>query len=260
MAPRRIPESIEDSGISEEQENLLATYGKPFIKSVLGFTILFFSLGVTATSYLLWANTTPHAFGNKGTEGLFLKPLGSFWPNMSGFAFILAISFFTTLSGFLLQKRTNSKWLMGIIPAITYFAILNVAATFSLGIGLEGRDLLETPIGLPEIGVGVQLFFIYLLFLVYSHPLVPQFLGGKTDTTLYNANQWRKAQVGLSIAFAGVIGASIPTGSALAELYGPRLILLTMGLLMTSPLSITLFYILRLHYIEKIQRDAKRSC
>ncbi|QIO23712.1 hypothetical protein [Haloarcula sp. JP-L23] len=244
----------------EIQQNLIGDFNTPFVHAPVGFLIAYGAILITLTSFLGWADIAPGPFGDSTTPGIEVFPLNQVWPfNISSEAFVLIVlTPLATVSvvAILRNVRKYDKTI-SLLATGGYGLILFIAAHFRYGITIEGRQLMNMPRSLPMFGVVLQFILVYAICLVFTKALIPEEVEFRADIDRYMANQWRMAQITLSATLVGVIGTSVPFAMNFADIFGPKMLLLMYGLLATAPASVTVFYVLRLHFIEK--RVGKRD-
>lgn len=156
-----------------------------------------------------------------------------------------------------MSKDVEGKKIWTAITASwVYLGIFILARVLEFGIEVVGRPWYGPPPMLPTLGIVLKVALIGMTAFVLAKPLVPKWVKLTTSKpTFYIQNQWRIAQIALSIGLAGIVGASIPFVLEFSRRFGPMALVLTLGLTVIPLLSISLFYVLRLHFIEKEHRE-----
>lgn len=223
------------------------------LQSPDGVLILISSMLILLFSFFGLADRGHLLFASKSTTpGLIVEPPGRFWPfQITTFAAlqIFALALLPSIfEGILYRKCKSEIWPL-YLGSISFIGILVFFGATSGGIVVEGRNWTSGPMILV-IGLVVLVLSFILISWVLMSPLIPD----HEIEDLYITNQWRYAQATLTIGLAGVIGASVPFALENGDGVGPIAMILIIGTLLTPFLTVALFLIFRLHFIEKAKR------
>lgn len=249
-ASQRFQESTINNAIENRWKNVSA----PFITSLVGWFVYAFAISVILSSFLGLANQAPSAFRSPGPPGLSTESDDFLFPFTGlsiGHISVTIGSILTATCATIVQRRYESRLKTIIVITLVYIIFFLTSIYMEFGIVVRGRSLFETP---------TTVLFAFLFHIIaivgvgwiLAKPLVPVWIIKKDEIPdLFIQNQWRFAQIGLTAAFAGIIGTTIPTAVEITEVFGPVLLVHLFGVLIPPFLIITLFYVLRLHLIEK---------
>lgn len=239
---------------------------KPFLLSRFGKVVFLSTVMATLFFFLSLADHTPPFLGTGPDEkslppGIYLSPVDS--PNFATGLSVLVFIFITTLLvGYLViylnESRKNDNSISLSIPllaALVYIACLTVGILFWPDIGIEGRRIINQPKAVLA-GFISQIIVIASVTYTYSHPIFPKKFPdsiGK-DWEIYLQNQWRFAQVLLTVVLSIFIGTAIPM-TASNGTFGISGTISLIGFLIPGPAAIILFVAIRVHTMEKMIRE-----
>lgn len=233
---------------------------EPFLTTVVGWFLLVVVVGLILSSFIALADRAPTIFSQRGAQGLVVAPRDGLFPlagTLDTYLFTLVCPIVTVTTAAYFYKKFTYNLATGLFASVVYYVIFTVSVWRSFGVSVVGRPMFDVPAQLPTLGVILQFLLVGLTVVLFTQPLVPKWVVEKEreEVSLYIQNQWRFAQVTLSVALAGVFGASIPFAMYYSNIVNPFSLMFSVCLLGSPFLTVVLFYALRIHYIEKKFRD-----
>ncbi|MGQ3413636.1 hypothetical protein ACT4ML_15405 [Natrinema sp. LN54] len=235
---------------------------KQFLLSPLGRAAFLGTIFITLFFFLSLTDHTPPFLGtgsegNHVSDGIYLTPEESY-----DFALrppvLLFIVLVTGLVGSLefIVEEFNKRDVpvlpyIPILAAVIYVAFLIIGIAFWPGIEFQGKAILDRP-KTVWVGFIFQMCIVFSVTYFYCQPLFPKnfprFINQKWE--LYIQNQWRFAQILLTVVLSGFLGTAIPLAAGNGS-FGIQGTISLIGLLVTGPVAIILFIAVRVHNMEQ---------
>lgn len=238
---------------------------RAFLSTISGAVLFFVIIFLIHASLLGWADLSPEATNESlnstnigeiesASHGISVYPLGENWPfnnTIPPFLTIGTVALLTAVGGYFSSLYWSRRYA---IASTTLLHAVVIGLELYSGIGSVTKQGSAFPLSIKLAGI-FYFAFVAVLTAVYTQKLVPNWTRNQNvDVSLYVSNQWRFAQTALTAAFVGILGTAFPLVLELTNVLGIIPYVLTFILFTTPPLSVALFYLLRIRNIERARR------